>query len=97
MQYRCWRRKAGVLTLVMGLALTVIWIRSPYIHDEVIPPRWTKLDVCLISEEQSIACQTLGRAHYYPLGAPLWHAEYLPYRQSIDPGIVWQWEFGGFR
>jgi hypothetical protein len=28
MQYRCWRRKAGVATLVMACALTISWARS---------------------------------------------------------------------
>ena len=90
-----WRRKAGVVTLGLALVLMAGWIRSTHFQDCVVPPRWTNLDVCFISEEQAIACQTLGRARFYPLGAPLWQANYLvPHRPSE---IAWQWELGGFR
>ncbi|HEY4259765.1 MAG TPA: hypothetical protein VGM98_06390 [Schlesneria sp.] len=92
-----WRRKAGVVTLTMAVAFTGMWVRSTVVHDDIIPPTWTALDVGFISEKQSITCQTLGRARFCPLGAPLWQASSLPYRRSIDPAIVWQWEFGGFR
>jgi hypothetical protein len=33
MQYRCWRRKAGIVTLVMACVVTISWVRSR-IRDE---------------------------------------------------------------
>jgi hypothetical protein len=35
MQYRCWRRKAGVVTLLMACALLGGWIRSSVVWDYV--------------------------------------------------------------
>jgi hypothetical protein len=35
MQYRCWRRKAGVVTLVMACVFTAGWVRSMVTDDYV--------------------------------------------------------------
>lgn len=31
-----WRRKVGVVTLLMALAATTLWVRSVYLHDWVL-------------------------------------------------------------
>jgi hypothetical protein len=60
-----WRRKIGVVTLVMACVLTVGWVRSVSIRDEINVPIGQKMAEKLLSVKQSL-CWV-----HFPMGSRL--------------------------
>ena len=94
--FKGWKRKVGVLTLVMALILTRMWIRSASIGDELTFPIGTQWDDCVASNNQ---CLVWGR--YRPDFRPA-HRPFPQWR-TIPP-INWddppnsdvRWRYLGF-
>lgn len=92
--FRGWRRKTGCLTLVMALAVMSMWIRSAYVKDVFIPPRWVGLNAALFSLEHSIAYQHFNATVTPP--EPFWVSFPITGSEINAAGDRWKWRCNGF-
>jgi hypothetical protein len=99
-----WRRKAGVVTLVMALILMVAWVRSLMICDTIVAPRRGTLQFV-----QSFVGTVRWGRHSWPGGVPdgvplpstMWMSSKLLDEQIAESfwkhrTIEWRWNWAGF-
>lgn len=93
-----WRRKAGLVTLVMALILAVAWMRSYFFNDEVLVPRGQST-YFLDSAHARIGWGRTTPSH--PSARTELHSfnmtkmNVLDSRESCDLQVCWRW--AGFR
>ena len=107
--FRGWRRKVGVVTLLMACTLTLIWLRSDVIRD--------KIDLCpsfywpqLPWYGEIVSLQGSLGWHRYEMesgnggigtNSPATFSSfkvkhYFACSPKIEDTLVWQWKWGGF-
>jgi hypothetical protein len=96
-----WRRKAGVVTLVMACALTGAWLRSETEFHCFTLPANSWAHVTLVSERGSVRLVKMDAVH--SLSSARWWYGTLP--EIADPSdylegggieVDWRWDLGGF-
>jgi len=92
--FKPWRRKIGVVTLVMACVLMVGWVRSLSGLDSFLWPSGTGRVFGLMSTDQYFGCGVRDSVwKQEPLGFPRWHTgEFRSVNQWIDeiPDKSWQ-------
>jgi hypothetical protein len=97
---RGWRRKAGVATLVMAMALCGAWLRSLSIEDEVYFPIGQTMPVLLFSRDGYFVWAKFGIVDWNDLKgmSPHWRASaHNPQSRRHEPlffenvGFTWRW------
>ncbi len=100
-----WRRKIGVVTLVLACLLMVGWLRSVAFHDEVRFHTWTDRTDGLVSTDSSIGWESRSGFEFHnkqstPLMAFLPGNRFVKISRSTDPRNYsrwdWNWYWCGF-
>ncbi|MBS0201249.1 MAG: hypothetical protein JSS49_00010 [Planctomycetes bacterium] len=88
-----WRRKAGVVSLVMACAFSTGWLRSIYRKDVIELPKWIGVNASILSLEQSMAY------HFYENEMPpgrLWISFSIDHSEIEAARELFRWRWGGF-
>jgi hypothetical protein len=107
--FRGWRRKAGLVTLMMALLLGVVWLRSSLITDRITIATAPQNAYSLVSDRGRFSWHGLAMTRRkdgsYHLAVPLgWESLYhssdidwiKDLEDSADEQFTWRRKFGGF-
>ena len=107
--FRGWRRKIGIITLMMASALTLIWLRSDVIRDKIdLCPSfyWPQLPWYgeIVSLQGSLGWHRYemepgngGIVANFPVTLSSFKVKhYFVCSPKIEDTLVWQWKWGGF-
>lgn len=92
-----WRRKTGVVTLMLACVLCGLWMRSHATQDLFFSPVVRRTQITLISTEGVLIGFTDFNSSFTPEAAPAWHAMKLPKRVSdlarseLEQKWCWRW------
>lgn len=102
--FKGWRRKAGVVALVMACATATLWIRSRSIQEQLRIPSDNFTQIFVVSSEEGLVCYYLQdietrknsllirRWYIRPKLPDRYRAEFFTYLDTID----WTVDIAGF-
>jgi hypothetical protein len=96
---RGWRRKIGLLLLLMSCVLMGGWLRSVFVADSVVWTSGSNVLEDFMSAEQHLSWQTTYDIEgLLPSTFPSWHSSALDFSIVDDASEhpVWRWRFLGF-
>ena len=107
--FKPWRRKIGVMTLLLACALTLVWMRSNLVRDELTicsPSSWLELNwhdelasldgsLCWYRYRLDPDHGGIGASSpFYFQSTPV--TDYRGSSPRIEDTLKWQWEWAGF-
>ena len=95
--FRSWRRKVGVVTLVMACVLMAGWVRSFTFVEGVAIPIGIKMSASLVSNDSSLVWLTQDGGDFlmFPHFTSRRFSE-IDDRIFENPFFQWRWKWGGF-
>ena len=97
--FQPWRRKIGLLTLMMALALAGGWVRSPFVEDSIEIPTGKHSSISLVSAFSQLLLKVeFRRFREDTLPIPSFRSVKLwdGIKWYDDPPTVFHWEWNGF-
>lgn len=98
--FRGWKRKLGVLTLVLACMFAAGWIRSRSFSEGVLHFDGGRRSIAMFSHRSAIHIQQVN--YQQPAARPVttvWLRESLITEKSLSldmPELKWRWHWGGF-